>query len=407
MKHKLPESIKIELIDNKITNTDSILYNLMSINDYDMLKEYYEFLINNIDINIYENLNIIVSAIKSRLNVLEQKINVKKELEKIQKENPKLKNLSIIESPKEKNDTLKDLYYLKYKDKNGETHLLEIDNIEKFINLLNSLGNTMDSEYFFNTLKTRYFNELQSYSLGNDKIDLFTYENSYLLKDKAAFLIEKEALDDYINLNHPNIVPKISIDSNSERLYYVGDIIIKFHNDNNTRKMEIINESVNENSKIDKTNSETTKIEGSSEIKRSDINNIEVDTLEAKKIIHKFVTSKDLSKDELIKLYSYVTDLLDTLETGFEIENRDEMLLTQVIDELYNKECNNIEKEILNRYNNYTINNSSSLEKADKTLKLTSETPLVIDDKGIIYSITIIAVSVIIGAVITALLLVK
>ena len=83
------------------------------------------------------------------------------------------------------------------------------------------------------------------------------------------------------------------------------------------------------------------------------------------------------------------------------------MLLTQVIDELYNKECNNIEKEILNRYNNYTINNSSSLEKADKTLKLTSETPLVIDDKGIIYSIAIIAVSVIIGAVITALLLVK
>ena len=70
MKHKLPESIKIELIDNKITNTDSILYNLMSINDYDMLKEYYEFLINNIDINIYENLNVIVSAIKSRLNVL-------------------------------------------------------------------------------------------------------------------------------------------------------------------------------------------------------------------------------------------------------------------------------------------------------------------------------------------------
>lgn len=417
MIHKLPDELKLELINDKITNVENIITFLKSVTNYDMLEEYYNFLTSNLDFKHYENINIIISAIKSHLNTLEQKVNLKKELENVKKANKSLRNFSLIEDLKEQNDVNKDVYYLKYVDEENVVHIIEIDNTLKLLDLISTRGPIMTGQEFYNLLKNRYFNELQKYSLGTNKIDLVTYEHSYLIKDKPLFLIEKELLDAYMKLNYPNVVPEISVDSHDERLYYINSTIIKFYDEDGKRKMNIVSqekehneeEKNNENNELDlSAKSSTAYIEEDTEISRSDLENIEISTEEVMPLIEKFVTAKSLNKEEKIKIYSYLKDLLDTKELELDLSNKEEELLGATVDYLRTKTSNNVEKEILNRYNNFSERQDLAKSKEEiKRYTLKGDNPLKLNDDGVSLSIIIITVTVLLGALLAAIILVK
>ncbi len=412
MKHKLPESLKIGLLDNQITNTDAILKALMYTNDYDMLEEYYNFLSKNIDIKIYKDLDIIIAAIKSRLNTLKEKKDIKQELEKAKNINKSLQGLVLIENLKEYNDTNKDVYYLKYSDEEN-VHILEITNLLKFSELLQTTAPTMNAHNFYEYLKSRYFKELRQHDL-EENIDLNIYETEYHIKDKPAFLVEKDLINTYVHLNYPNMTPKLSIDSNHERIYYVGNTIIKFHNDNGKRKMEIISkDNTKEQNKALNTsdNKSSGYIDTSSDtIFRNDLDNIDINEVEVKPLIAKYISGTILEKEEKIKVYAYLLNILDSLELGFNPSNTDLDLLASTVDYLQTISLNSVEKEILfraTRYykmqeDTYSKNNEVSLKKTYK-----ANEALIPSDNGASLSIIIITVTILLGALISAIMLVK
>ena len=130
-------------------------------------------------------------------------------------------------------------------------------------------------------------------------------------------------------------------------------------------------------------------------------------------LIRKFVTAKPLEKTEQIKVYAFLLKLLTNLETGFELTYTEEELLNVSIDYLQTNDNNNIEKEILNRYNTFYNNVENELTENNKNvhkktyIPAKNKHPLAIGDDGISLTIIIITVTVLLGAIIAAVLLVK
>lgn len=238
-----------ERINNIRKNKQIIIDYYSKTNNINELEDFLNT-INNWDLNSPE-LEEIKQKANERLNILKNQNNIKEIFDKAKELNSNISNFVIVETDKNINDKdyngfRNDVSYLKYIN-NGENKLYEInyEYIENIRNiLLNENNKNLSSNEIYNLLEP-YLKELKQVdidynnSLDNDKIK---EETDNILDDKIrehytnnidAVLRERKIINEYINKNGlENEKFVYSLNSRGERIYYLGEKLIKF-NDNN------------------------------------------------------------------------------------------------------------------------------------------------------------------------------
>lgn len=141
---------------------------------------------------------------------------------------------------------------------------------------------------------------------------------------------------------------------------------------------------------------------------------IEVELDEAWYLINLFSHGKPLDYNSKLKTYAFLLETLTKMELEFELTETEEYLLGIAVDYIRKNETNtnNIEIEILNRYNAYQeqMENTSKSMNAGakkKTYSSLPKSPLILNDEGASLTIIIITATLLLGILIAALLLVK
>lgn len=211
--------------------------------------------INNWDLKSNE-LNDIKEVVLKRLNNLKNNVDLKNVLDDAKKNNSNLDDFNIIKTDKDVNDRdyngfRNDVNYLKV-NIDGEDKLFEVNN-EYVISIKNIIENEnnkdLSSKEIYNLLKP-YLKDLNKISINYDNnldSDKIKDEVNSILDNKIRehfynnidiVLKERQLINDYINKNGLEKEKlDYSLNSRGERIYYLGDNLIKF---NDNREMFIL-----------------------------------------------------------------------------------------------------------------------------------------------------------------------
>ncbi len=255
-------------MNTKETNNTELLMNFYNQNKKDLINFYnktndleiLESTLNNINNSIieYDVIKELKNIIKNRIYELKSK-NIENVIDEIKQNNSNLKNFNIVETSKDINN--KDFYgfrnnatYLKVTDEDN-TKLYEIENknIDKVKEILEKENNNnIQTKDLLEKLKP-FLKELEQvemdYKTNLDKETLIEELNNInemdvkqvFLRDINEVLKERIKINYYMNDNGLlNERLNYSLNSNGERIYYVGNEIIKFDNEKN---MRILNEN--------------------------------------------------------------------------------------------------------------------------------------------------------------------
>jgi len=135
-----------------------------------------------------------------------------------------------------------------------------------------------------------------------------------------------------------------------------------------------------------------------------------VENDEAIKLISKYINKENLTEEEKIKVYAFLSNAITLFEYQYdESLDRNEKDILHYTMEFLNPNNSTIERHLLNRYNNACQKDKNASSKNNGYTKklLNPESPLSLDEEGISLTIIIITVTTLLGSVIAALLLVK
>lgn len=135
-----------------------------------------------------------------------------------------------------------------------------------------------------------------------------------------------------------------------------------------------------------------------------------VENDEAIKLISKYINKENLTEEEKIKVYAFLSNAITLFEYQYdESLDRNEKDILHYTMEFLNPNNSAIERHLLNRYNSACQKDKTTSHKTSGYTKklLNPESPLSLDEEGISLTIIIITVTILLGSVIAALLLVK
>lgn len=259
-------------MNTKENNNTTLLMNFYNQNKKDLIEFYnktedinvLESTLNNIsNSNIkYDTINELKKIIENRIYELKSK-NIENVIDEIKQNNSNLKDFNIVETSKDINN--KDFYgfrnnttYLKITNE-GKNKLYEIEknNTDKVKEILEAeKNNNLQTKDLLEKLKP-FLKELEQvemdYKTNLDKETLIEELNNInemdvkqvFLRDINDVLKERIKINYYMNDNgFLNEKINYSLNSNGERIYYVGSQIIKFDNDKNMRILDENNKFV-------------------------------------------------------------------------------------------------------------------------------------------------------------------
>lgn len=431
---KIPFEMRIKLDEhqNEILNVNEIL-NYIDIVDDKYLLEYYIKAISNEPVLNKDMIKVILDKANERLNKLNN-VNTLQELFIVAKNNTnKLSNISIIDTKKEMNDKIngfrKDVTYIKL---NNLDEIYEVRNVDKVKSFLNNkeIIDTLKEEEIIrflrensNKIETKEIDNRKSDELNSDTIkkEIESINDPYLremfIKEQNVILKERVEIDKYVKTNMPEEKIEYGLNSNGERIYTVGDKIIKFEGPE--RNMQILDQEKVEKNEINqesftkyKSNSET-----DTEFLNKEINNIynydgKEDLLNT--IIDAIFSNFGVSEEQI----KFLTDFLDKCVTNEEMGYTNPGNLQEVFDKYYNYAITDMSvtndeiKAIIERKNNLlnkTDNNEYDKDyqvEYTKVLKFTQNKRdnLTGLDKAAFVSVAIILEGTLIGTLIIALL---
>ena len=140
--------------------------------------------------------------------------------------------------------------------------------------------------------------------------------------------------------------------------------------------------------------------------------NIYVSLEEVYPLVRSYINYKSLNDEDLKKIYAYLSNAITILENGFDLTSSFEYeMFDCLINHISTKEKNNYEEQLLNKYKKYIEMPGSSKgisEGRKKTYGINSNpAPLLLGDGGISLTIIIITVTLLVGAFLATLMLVK
>lgn len=356
---KIPFEMRIKLDDhqNEILNLKEILTYIDTVDDKSLL-EFYINAISNEPVLDKDMIKVILDKANERLNSLKG-INTLEDLFKVAEEKTdKLSNISIIDTEKEMNDKIngfrKDVTYIKFNDTNEIYEVTNVDKVKAFLSnkeILDTLTENEIRRYLVensNKIDLKEVDMRRSNELTSDEIkeEIRNINDPYLrdmfMKEQNVILKERVEINEYIKTNMPDVRIEYGLNSNGERIYSVGDKIIKF--EGKERNMQILSG------------------------KERDENQINHDSF------HKYKTGNEtdteMLNEEMRSIYDYdgKEELLDTLiEAIFNnmgISEEQIEFLTNFLDMcVTNQELGNINpgnlQEIFDKYYEYAKNDSS------------------------------------------------
>lgn len=141
------------------------------------------------------------------------------------------------------------------------------------------------------------------------------------------------------------------------------------------------------------------------------IQNIYVTDEEAVKLLSHFVNNDVLSEEDIKKVYAYLSNQIALIEYGYNesLAPNELDILNYVIDYMKTTDMNAIKSYLINRYESVYKSDENAFKKSNGRTKklLNPSTPLSLDDEGISLSIIIITITILLGAIIATILLVK
>lgn len=378
---KIPFEMRIKLDDhqNEILNTNEILEYIEKVDDKYLL-EYYINAISNEPVLNKDMIKVILDKANERLNNLKG-VNTIQELFNVAEEKTdKLSNISIIDTEKEMNDKIngfrKDVTYIKFNDTNEIYEVINVDKVKAFLNnkeILDTLSENEIHKYLkenSNKIDLKEIDMRKSDELNSDEIkeEIRNINDPYLremfMKEQNIILKERVEINKYIKTNMPEARIEYGLNSNGERIYSVGDKIIKF--EGKERNMQILSGREAEKNKISTESFQNYKKgnETDTEMLNEEFNNIYdydgkeelLDTL-----IEAIFNNMGITEEQI----EFLTNFLDMCVSNVEMGNINPANLQEVFDKYY--EYAKLDSSVVND-NIYKI-----FERYDKVLNKTDE----------------------------------
>lgn len=131
---------------------------------------------------------------------------------------------------------------------------------------------------------------------------------------------------------------------------------------------------------------------------------------EAIKLISKYINKEQLSEEESLKIYAFLSNAITMFEYEYNesLEHKEKELLHYAMN--YVRQNNSaIERHLTNRYDKACLKDKETTKKTNSHTKrlLNPDIPLLLDDNGASLTIIIITATILLGALIAAILLVK
>lgn len=239
--------------DNFITNVVELEESIKKLENNINSQEYLESLLNKLKYSEIKNKKEIVEAISTKLlefKSVEEEINLSNQaaLSEMQKYNEDMKKLSVISTPKEKNDSGKDIDYISIRHDNGEVEMLVCaghSTLAEFIHNHADMASKMSAEDVFKYYKDNIHRELKFYNA--DELDEIYPEmaNNAIVREEEIKALEMEEAEKYAKDNGLEGKIEATVDPNGERIYRIADAIIKFStNYENKRVMEVLRQPI-------------------------------------------------------------------------------------------------------------------------------------------------------------------
>lgn len=168
-------------------------------------------------------------------------------LDTLQQTNDDFKRLRLIHTSKFNNDSFKNVNYLYLKLPNGKIEMIEISDENTLKNFINeNKGKNYTAEDIFNYFKTHVSRFIEFKKLGEehhykaikDDAETKNVELNKLMKYKE----EHKLLDDI----------EVAVDSNGERLYRIGIVVIKFETKMGERQIKVIEDGIDRSTDLEK-----------------------------------------------------------------------------------------------------------------------------------------------------------
>lgn len=422
-------------MNTKETNNTELLMNFYNQNKKDLINFYnktndleiLESTLNNINNSIieYDVIKELKNIIKNRIYELKSK-NIENVIDEIKQNNSNLKNFNIVETSKDINN--KDFYgfrnnatYLKVTDEdNTKLYEIENNNIDQVKEILeNENNNNLQTKDLLEKLKP-FLNELEQiemdYKTNLDKDTLIEELNNIngmdvkqvFLRDINEVLKERIKINYYMNDNSLlNERLNYSLNSNGERIYYVGNEIIKFDNEKNMRILNENNKFV-ENEKRNELEESKFNIHTKSESKEqteiiSIPNNLERLNTEFYINAIKYSFDKIYSKENL---NNYEEKLVEVFLALCSNSNENEIPLPMF--DIYNTYLNYV-TESKDYYNDYVeeLLKDKEIDSKEKTNTNEKQKKLILDNNGTVDIILVLCGIILVIIIILYFLLVK
>lgn len=236
--------LQIKTENNLISNLDELLKIISSQEGTEEFIEHLETTKNHISELPLANKDELLQAIEAKIieykNHLENDISNAKSLQNLQQTNQEFQKLKVISTNRLENDSNKYVDYLTLIDENGELQVLAFTNnndLHNFIRDNASLIPTLTAKDFFQKVSEK-FGEKQEFASEND---FFVEEKKEANTDNDELVkSELNEIEEYKKKFGFTEKTEISINENQERLYRIGDGLIKFHTEKEKRVMDVL-----------------------------------------------------------------------------------------------------------------------------------------------------------------------
>ena len=159
--------------------------------------------------------------------------------------------------------------------------------------------------------------------------------------------------------------------------------------------------------KLNKTKDQTNEFN----ILLDQVQNTYVELEEVIPLISKYTNNISVNENDLIKIYSFLSNAITLFEYEYNnsLEQKALDILHYTMEYVKNKNSNQMENYLIERYNTYCQKELESTGKSSSYQKklLNPDAPVFLDDNGISLTIIIITTTILLGVIIGAIILVK
>lgn len=239
-------SLDLNIINDEITNISEVSEILSSLDFTEEMLEHLKTLNNRLNSMNIRNKDELTELLRSKIMEFETKkeenINNIASLNMLKSINEDFQKLNIISTKREDNDTDKYIDYLTFVNEQGEVEMLSCNSattINDFIQANASKLSSMSASDVFHHFKEYVHREVEFKTPEEMNNDSETRKQA-ALNDPEIERQELEEVESYRNRYGIASEVNVAVDHNGERIYRIGDGIIKFRTSFDKREMLVL-----------------------------------------------------------------------------------------------------------------------------------------------------------------------